>query len=114
MLYFFASLALLVARPILATDGLLEGTVYEAGSGQRLAGANVQVLGTVLGAVCDRQGRFAVGRVPEGVQRLRVTMIGYREAILDIRVPADESVRVVLEPAAIALDPVVVTAEQRP
>jgi len=109
-----ATLALLATGQKLAAEGSLEGTVHEVETGQPLAGANVQVLGTVLGAISDLQGRFVVARVPDGVHRLRVTMIGYREVTIDVRVPTGEPIGVDLAPTPISLNPVVVTADRRP
>ncbi len=63
-------LAMALLMAVLATESraqasrLLEGTVYEADTGQRLAGANIQILGTVLGTSSDSQGRFAMWRIP--------------------------------------------------
>ena len=75
------------------SDGLLRGTVYEAGSQRRLAGANVRLLGTVLGTISNLQGEFVIPRVPVGQYRLRVSMIGFGNAVLDsIQVPSDEIV----------------------
>lgn len=113
-------LAMALLMAVLATESraqasrLLEGTVYEADTGQRLAGANIQILGTVLGTISDSQGRFAMGRIPEGSHQLRISMIGYRVALLEVMVPTNEPVRVDLMTSAISLNPVVVTADRRP
>ena len=106
-------LALLVAPPPTAADSALRGTVADVASGTPLPGANVALLGTVLGTVSGRDGDFVLPRVPAGTYRLRVSMIGYRDARLDVTVPADAPVRVALVPAAIELNPVVVTADRR-
>lgn len=96
-------------------DALLRGTVYEAGSQRRLAGANVRLLGTVLGTISNLQGEFVIPRVPVGRYRLRVSMIGYGDAVLDsINVPSEEIVVVRLEEAVISLNPTVITADRRP
>lgn len=93
----------------------VRGTVEDAASGQPLPGANVALLGTVLGTVTGVDGAFRVRRVsgpPSGqLHRIRVTMIGYRGALLDVADGAE--LRVLLAPEAIALNPVVVTADRR-
>ncbi|MFH1571558.1 MAG: TonB-dependent receptor [Gemmatimonadota bacterium] len=99
------------------TGGSVQGQVADAESGEPLAGANVQIPGTVLGAITDRDGRFALVRVPAGRQALRISMIGYATQIVAaVEVPAGGAVaiRAELWPAAIALDLVVVTAQRRP
>lgn len=91
----------------------LRGTVVDAADGLALAGANVALLGTVLGTITGTDGTFRLTRVSEGAttHRLRISMIGYRDAMLDVQ--AGQQVHVALVPAAIALNPVVVTADRR-
>ena len=115
LLWMLCLLSLMTGRETLGQSGaLVEGTIYEAHTGQRLAGANIQILGTVLGTISDMQGNFAVGRVPTGNQHLRISMIGYRVAVLDVVVPTTDPLRVDMVTAAISLNPVVVTADRRP
>jgi outer membrane receptor for ferrienterochelin and colicins len=95
-------------------EGLLRGTIYQAGSQQRLAGANIQLLGTVLGTVSDLQGEFVIARVPAGRYRLRASMIGYGATLVPVEMPTDEILEIRLQAGAISLNPVVVTADRRP
>lgn len=95
--------------------GAIAGTVRDANSGKALAGVNVQVEGTVLGASTDARGNFLIGGLPPGKYALRVSMIGYRIA----RVPAVEVapgatslVSVELAQTVVDLNPVVVTADK--
>ena len=55
-------------------------------AGTPLTGVSVSVVGTALTGRTDAAGRYVVGSVPPGTQRLRVRRLGYA--------PADKSVAV--------------------
>ncbi len=61
--------------------GKITGHVFDAATREPLIGANIQVVGTVLGAVSRPDGAFTIDRVPEGTWALRVTMVGYKAII---------------------------------
>jgi len=54
----------------------VSGTVTDAATGAALAGANVVVVGTDLGAAADASGAFTISNVPNGAT-LTASMIGY-------------------------------------
>ena len=43
-----------------------KGTAAKDAAGQGLAGANIQIQGTRLGAVADARGNYKIARVPAG------------------------------------------------
>ncbi len=96
-----------------AAQSLLRGIVIDAETGQRMAGANVQILGTVLGTISDLQGEFVVARVPDGAHRVRISTIGYSARLIDVDLPSEAVVRVGMTQSTISLNPVVVTADRR-
>jgi hypothetical protein len=59
------------------TSGKISGIVRDAKTGESLAGANVLVAGTGLGAVTDLQGEFYILNVPPGAVTVEARMIGY-------------------------------------
>ena len=67
--------ASLAPRP--AKVGTVRGRVTEREGGTPVAGAQVVVAGTRLGAVTDAEGRYAITQVPAGNQTITVRMIGY-------------------------------------
>jgi iron complex outermembrane receptor protein len=113
----FAFLILLsVASSLLGQPmGRIEGTVTDAETGEPLAGANVQVSKTLLGAAADERGRFIIRRVPPGMYMLNVTFIGYRTEHLRIRVQRDStsSIQIALRPSAVAFEQVIVTGSRQ-
>ena len=58
------ALVLLMAASAWA-QGTIKGQVKDA-AGQVLAGANIQIQGTRLGAVADARGNYKIARVPAG------------------------------------------------
>ncbi|MBM3315252.1 TonB-dependent receptor [candidate division WOR-3 bacterium] len=69
--------AVVVALATAAPVGSIIGTVVDATTREPLAGANVVVRATDLGAACDPAGRFGVAAVPAGTYTVEASMIGY-------------------------------------
>jgi len=59
------------------TTGKISGIVVDAETGQGLAGANVIIEGTTLGAATDQRGNFIILMVPPGIYNVRAMMMGY-------------------------------------
>ncbi|NLP09024.1 carboxypeptidase-like regulatory domain-containing protein, partial [bacterium] len=80
-----AVLFLAGGRPMAVAEttrfGKITGQVFDAATREPLIGANIQVVGTTLGAVSRPDGAFVIDRVPEGTWALRVTMVGYKAII---------------------------------
>ena len=82
----FTALCLLFTCTTLASaqaQRRVTGRVTAQGSGEPLAGASVQVVGTQIGQYSDEQGRFSI-LVPAGPQELRVRRIGYKAQVLQL------------------------------
>ncbi|MFQ5652938.1 MAG: TonB-dependent receptor domain-containing protein, partial [bacterium] len=110
----FLALALMFA-PELFAQGLVIGRVTDKKTGEGLPGANVQIVGTVMGASTNLRGAFMVRRVPYGTYTLKVSMLGYKKKIFpEVRVVAGDTAFVFarLEETFIEIDPVVITASK--
>src|SRR2546427_741488 len=101
--------------------GVVHGTVHDS-LGRPIAGAQVTVLGTPLGVVTARDGRYTLGAVPPREVVLSARAPLYRSSLDTVRLGPGDSVQVdfVLHsnPSAIieyidTLSPVVVTAAKR-
>ncbi|MBN2356670.1 TonB-dependent receptor [candidate division KSB1 bacterium] len=57
--------------------GAISGRVTDAQTGQPLPGANVLLIGTVVGAVTTLDGSFSIQNLPAGTYRLRASIVGY-------------------------------------
>ena len=74
-----ANTFILTITSILFAQMTVSGTVTDASSGDALAGANVVVDGTSLGAAADANGGYTLSNVPNGAT-LTASMIGYTDA----------------------------------
>ena len=77
-----------------AQQASLTGKVTDLNSGLPLSGANVVIVGTKLGAVCDYDGKFLIRKIPEGQQILRVSFIGYEPIEKQVKLNASSLLNV--------------------
>lgn len=107
-----ASLTLAVQE----APGTVQGVVRDAGDGQPIAGAEIELLGTGRSAVTDEQGRYVLAAVPGGERRLRARRFGFTPLDVDLSVPASGVVSVDfhLEGSAFLLPPVAATVAAAP
>jgi len=95
--------------------GKIVGWVTEKSSGLKLAGVNIQLIGTTLGASSDKNGHFVIYNVPVGKYSLLATMISHRSMrIHDVRVQQGKTVQLKfeLEQTVIDFDPLIVSANK--
>jgi len=75
-------LTLIISLPLVvkAQTGTVAGMVNDATSGEALAGANVVVEGTNLGAAADAGGSYLIENVPAGTYTVTASVIGYQSS----------------------------------
>jgi hypothetical protein len=97
------------------TTGKLEGTVSDP-SGQPVAGAQVLVRGTSLGAVTNSAGYWFINNVPAGTYTLMAVYIGFQpNEVRNVRVLADQTLTVNFAlQSAVELGAITVTVSQNP
>jgi hypothetical protein len=108
-------LALLAGGALAQTRGKIAGTVKDARTGEPLPGVNIVLVGTMMGASTDENGRYFVINVPPGTYSLQASFIGYRAVTkTDVRVQVDFTTEVnfLLEPTVIEGEAVTVVAER--
>jgi len=110
-------LALLVGgTPVAAQDaplGKIIGRIVDGATGQGIAEAGVQVVGTTIGVQSGLEGRFSILRVPAGTVTLQVRRLGYApKTITGLIVPAGGTIEqdVSLSAANVTLTAISVTA----
>ncbi len=91
---------------------VIAGTVLSSEDRQALAGANVFLEGTILGAATKPDGSFTISSVPPGTYSLVISIIGYKRRILSVS-PGGEPLTIELVPAPLQTSPVVITANKR-
>lgn len=104
-----AVVCLAAAAPLHAQEaGVIGGTVLTEGTLQPLAGVQVTVSGTELGALTDASGSFHITGASGGQVELQARRIGYRPATVTARV-GQTDVRITMAARAVELNQVVVT-----
>lgn len=104
-------LLLLWAGP-LAGQTVLTGTVRQDSTGRPLPGVEVLLVGSLIRAVTDAQGRYAINRVPPGRRLALFRSVGFRPVQEWIVLGTEDTVWVnaMMMPQTVELDPLVVTA----
>jgi hypothetical protein len=64
--------------------GTLRGHIYDAESGEPIAYASVQIINSKEGVISDEDGFFQLSAVPQGIQRVQVSYLGYLDTLLEI------------------------------
>jgi outer membrane receptor protein involved in Fe transport len=117
---FFIFLLVLLFIPlqlIAGTTGKIVGMVKDGSTGEALAGVNVIIDGTSMGAATDLDGTYYIIGIPPGKYTLVAMYISYRETrITDINVNIDKSTRIDIElqPETLELSESIVVIAERP
>ena len=93
--------------------GKIAGAVMEAKTGNPLPGANVVIVGTMLGAAADAIGDYYILNVPPGKYELRASMMGYEKIkIVDVIVNVGRTTNIdfKLSDEVLEMDEIVVQA----
>jgi len=89
---------------------VIRGRVLDGDAG--VPSANVAVAGTSSGTATDEEGRFSLKTSAKPPITLLISAVGYSEARVQWPPADDEKLRIQLEPVAISLDQVVVSASR--
>jgi len=73
------------------TTGKIAGNVLDKNTGEALAGANVYLEGTALGASTDVNGDFFIINIPPGNYTVIFSMIGYERVKMELRVSVNRT-----------------------
>jgi len=82
------TLIIITGSLIFADTGLISGKVM--GDSMPLAGANVYLSGTSMGATSDSIGNYIINDIPSGKYSLRADYIGYESSAIEIYVSASD------------------------
>ncbi|HGY57103.1 MAG TPA: TonB-dependent receptor [Caldithrix abyssi] len=103
---------LLLYLQLPAAAGTVQGRLLDEND-QPVAGANIYIEGTVLGAASSLDGSFTISGVPAGQFRLVISMVGYQEQSLKIKITEGQKLdlqTIVLKSVPLKSQPIVVTA----
>ena len=102
---FLVVLVVLAGLAHAGTTGKISGHVRDAENGEPLPGANITIQGTHMGAAADLAGDYSILNIPPGMYTLKISMIGYRDYILEnVRVKIDLTVKADAELQATVLE----------
>ena len=108
--YFF------IAIPLYSgVTGKLAGRIIDSETKEELPGANVVLEGTTMGDATDADGYYYIINVPVGTYSLTASMMGYKSVTKEnLKVSADltTTVNFAIEPAAIEVKGIIVTAKR--
>jgi hypothetical protein len=107
--------ALLFSVPSFAGLGKIAGKVTDEATGEALAGAQIQIVGTTMGAAANAQGQYFILNVPPGTYTLRVSFMGYAtKEVTEVRAQLDvtTTVDVTLKQTVIEGETVSIVAER--
>ncbi|MCF7903012.1 MAG: carboxypeptidase-like regulatory domain-containing protein, partial [Candidatus Marinimicrobia bacterium] len=75
-------------------QGIIQGTVTDAATGEALPGANVVVDGQPYGSASDLSGEYMIEGVPVGTYTITASVIGYEKASQTVAVASGITVTV--------------------
>lgn len=118
MKYFYTTL--LAAGLLLTGAGIVEagatevneplrGEVISSATGEPVPGATVLLKSSDRGTAADSDGRFELRNLEAGNYTLLVRAVGFVEQEVQVAIPADEELRIELQPDIIRGDDVIVT-----
>jgi outer membrane receptor protein involved in Fe transport len=97
------------------TTGKITGKISDVETSEVLIGVNIMLLGTNLGTASDINGDFFLLNLPPGSYNLSMSMIGYKNIIIEeVRVSVNRTTPLTLQmaPSVLEGDVVVVKADQ--
>lgn len=105
----------IVGLAVAGTTGKIAGRITDAKTGEPLPGANIEIVGTRMGAAADFDGYYVILNVPPGTYTLKASYLGYQTVVIkDVKVDVDRTTEInfALKPAALVTKEIVVTAKE--
>jgi len=108
--------ALLFTAPSYAGLGKIAGTITNQDTKEPLPGAQVQIVGTTMGAAANVQGQYFILNVPPGTYTLKVSFMGYAlKEITDVRTQLDVTTTIDIQLKETVIEGEAITVQaQRP
>lgn len=88
----------------------LTGTVTDAQSGEKIAGAVVQLRQTFIGAMTNAEGEYTITKLKAGTYTAVFHMLGYSDVVREVAVTGNTTLHVSMNPLHYIADEVIVNA----
>ncbi|WP_298365245.1 TonB-dependent receptor [uncultured Lutibacter sp.] len=98
---------------VMVAQTSISGSVKEAKTGEPIPGANIKVVGKSIGTTTDFDGNFTLKIAQNPPFSLEVSLIGFSSTTVEVS-ENNQSLNILLEESATALDEVVVSASRTP
>jgi len=111
---FFISIVLFAASQLVFAvgEGKIVGQVFDSETNEPLAGCNILIEGTQLGAAADEDGYFMILNVPPGTYDISAEMIGYiKDVKQGVKVISDRTIKLEFLPKPEVLTGETITVE---
>lgn len=107
---------MIISIAFAGTTGKISGIVRDANTGEPMAGANVLISGTSLGAAANAEGYFVILNIPPGEYEVTATYIGYAKVVkqeVEVNIDLTTLMDFDLQVQAFQGQEIVVTAERK-
>lgn len=114
----FSMLSFALAALVFAgTTGKITGRVVDKQTGEPLAGASVQIVGTTMGTAADANGYYFILQVPPGTYAVKATVIGFEPVtVTNVQVAVDLTTKIdfSLKPTVLEITEGMTVVAERP
>lgn len=91
----------------------ISGYIYEINENRKLTGAKIQLEGTLLGSISDKEGKFKISKIPKGEYSIIISFTGYETFKQKIILQSDTTLNFGLKIKEITKPEIVVSAARR-
>lgn len=102
-------ICLILFTHALQAQNVLSGTVIHKEDNEQVVGATVYIPELRVGATTDVEGRYRIGKLPEGLFTIQVSYVSHRTVVEKVRVKGETVHNFTMENAAQSLEEVIVS-----
>ena len=88
---------LFLVNAVSAQTVTLRGTVIDSTTKDILPGANIVLVGTLIGTASDNEGKFIIRNIPPGDYTIKTTYVGYKKNELSIKLIAGRTIEILIK-----------------
>jgi iron complex outermembrane receptor protein len=85
------------------------GTVTNASTSEGMPFVNIYLPELEIGTVSDENGNFILTSLPDGQFKIIISFVGFETYAINISIPSDSKLKVVLQPSAIEMEEIILS-----